>query len=1181
MKVTSIDLQGFKSFLHKASFQFANNVSVIVGPNGCGKSNIVDAFKWVLADKSAKNLRCSVMEDVIFNGSKTQKATNLSQVTINFENSKIENRKFQNYRDIAITRKLFRSGESEYRINNTKCRLKDIEELLLELNLSGNSYNIISQDELGFLINAKPEERRAVIEDACGISKYRFQKKEIEKKIKGTKDNLVRIDDIFTEVSNQKSSLMVQAEKAKKFLEYKKQLKDIELFVAYNDYKKQSDAYEKVQSDFEKHQSNILEEGLSFNESERFFALREEAYKALERRVGELQKESARLAQTAHGKESRVASYDSRWQVLRLHEDQIKEDLIRTNQEILEKKKSLEETQKIREEIVQSLVEVNQHFESYASDLATKDNEIKEINEKRETHNHDLQEKEKEIHKLQAIIVLYRDQIQEMETTKISKEQEINDTILAYQAFKTKLDVVSQDLEKKLNEKQEVQKIINTEEEQKLSLSQALKAKEEELLSQKKNYHEIETKYNVTRDHIVNFSDYRESIQFLFTSHKDKVQANVLEYLDVSEEHIDSVSALLREYLECPIVNDLATSVELIEVIKKENKGFVTMFLADIESARSEKIDAHDLPHLIALRDIVSIKIPASPIVEQIIAHKYIVESVSLAREFSRKYPYATFATRDGIVFSEGCLISGGSVNSKSTLLKRKKELEKLEHRFKEAKETSELILNELEKIKKRHSEKEKHIADLQEKAQVLQGEIEQFQREIHQLSGKAISLEREEELRKLWQAKTSEERALKETKIQEAEKNIEAFTNEISTLKEHIEEYRKIAHELSREVMSQRQIEKEYLVKKTAGEEKLHHQDETIKNFNDRVKALETQQNELQTKLESGKEELETVLDEKQSEEKSLEELNVTLEQVKNNYETAEQKLSDERVVFGDLQKDLAAKKQALESKSAEVNTLMLQKERLAMKRDIIGEDIRTKYGIGIENYKPELSISYSEARQEEKKLELYLTKIGDVNINAIKEYEEVLTRFTFLESQKKDLENSLTELESALLKVNRNTVKLFTEAFEKVRTNFQQNIQKLFTNGSGDLYLTDPDNILESGVDLVIEPKGKSIRNINLLSGGEKALVLICYLISIFYYNPSPFCILDEIDAPLDDMNVDKFVNLVKSLTGKTQFLIISHNKKTMEMSEHLYGITMEEPGVSKVVSVNFTSPSMAGNA
>src|SRR3989338_2284559 len=443
MKITSLDLQGFKSFLHKASFQFANNVSVIVGPNGCGKSNIVDAFKWVLADKSAKNLRCSTMEDVIFNGSKTQKAINLSQVTINFENSKIENKKFQNYRDIAITRKLFRSGESEYRINNTKCRLKDIEELLLELNLSGNSYNIISQDELGFLINAKPEERRAVIEDACGISKYRFQKKEIEKKIKGTRDNLLRINDIFTEVSNQKSSLMVQAEKAKKFLEYKRQLEAISLFIAYTDYEKQAQAYNKVESDFEREQSLLLEDGLRFNESERFFTLREESAKKNERHFLDLQKENARLSESVRSHESRVSSFDSRWQVLRLHEDKLKEDLERIRLELEEKKQSEGTVQKVSDELLREYTEVKEHFDTYIAGISTRDNEIHDVEEKQSACLRELQDKEKEIHTLTGIISLYRDQIRGVEEEKARKDTERSSKEHEYTNIKEVLLVLS------------------------------------------------------------------------------------------------------------------------------------------------------------------------------------------------------------------------------------------------------------------------------------------------------------------------------------------------------------------------------------------------------------------------------------------------------------------------------------------------------------------------------------------------------------------------------------------------------------------------------------------------------------------------------------------------------------------------------------------------------------------
>jgi len=1211
MRLKRLELQGFKSFLDRTVLTFQPGITGVVGPNGCGKSNIVDAIQWVMGEQSAKHLRGDSMTDVIFNGSDSKAATSMAEVSLILDRQGValapQFAAFDKSDEIAITRRVYRDGTSEYCINKTQCRLRDIHELFMDTGVGKRAYSIIEQGQIDRMISVKPEERRGLFEEVAGITKYKAKRKEAEKKLEGTRLNLTRLQDIINELEKQIRSLKIQATRAKKYKELKEELETVDLYLMgrnafrhsraietltenknqlVNDRSESDARYsqleaEIVETDLKRIEQEKLVQGLGAQERditlqiqkiESHLILLEEKKKNLQEAI-ERKKEEARLAQeTLRDLESQRLAEEAHHEDITLALSSVQDSLKIADEKIKEWTDTKSINQRKRSEIeikCQQNTKSKVTLESQGQNLGEKKNELQEA--------------------VSQLVLRKNDLLTQLDQQKNSlnqadlKIQETHDKVLRSEQEVT---LLSSDCQKS---------------------SSDLSALEKDLYQSREAYHSQHSRLKSLEELQTNLEGYSSSARDLLNSlGEDKGSAIPLAEVISPEAQVEeTIETLLGFDMNTILVKTTEEAENLTRIVNQKNLERVRL-VALSELPQQSKSDGtvpsafiptagFTPPGCTPLLDKVRVQEGYQAVAGYWFSKVYLANNVQELFELRKSYPDLTFVASEGqTVGHRDRSLSSGKAPSKMGVFARRREIESLASECKSLEEvliqkTSERegLLVQLQNQEKLHTELKDKLSVIHIEAVELRKEREKLQFEYSRFEREEQNLDRELALAEQNQSRVSDQitqLAIQLTDLAAESESLQSELTEVHAVCAKADQ----ELELLVKASSEKRIEQSSLSERQrSSDEKLHRLELEISEEKNQVHRLqesaEIDNQEYQTKEQKSLETSEQMKGLRESWDKLL----VELADVKGAFEETCTTLSEVRIQKENLQKErerLNSAIQELEINLAHEQSQLEQIKNISQERyHCEPQAIDESHSIDLEKlplFKDGLNLEWALLLEAEKRnlLEEHLSNMrekigryGEVNLTAIQEFDDIQKRYDFLIEQKLDLENSIQILEDAIKKIEETTRVRFTETFEAVNKKFSEIFPILFNGGKAELTLVYQEGSTDPGVDIMAQPPGKRLQSITLLSGGEKALTAVSLVLAIFARKPSPFCLLDEVDAPLDDANVSRFNTVVKKMAEKTQFIVITHNKKTMEIAEALYGVTMQRNGISKMASVS----------
>ncbi len=1184
MRIKSIEISGFKSFVDKVSLDFIPGITALVGPNGCGKSNIVDAFRWTMGEQSAKQLRGKMMEDVIFNGSETRKPLGMAEVSITFanENGNVPHH-YSQYSEIMVTRRLFRSGDSEYSINKIPCRLKDITELFLDTGAGAKAYSIIEQGKVEQIINAKPQDRRLLLDEAAGISKYKSRKKEALSKIESTKNNLLRVDDIIVEVKRQLNSIKRQASKLKRYQHLKEEIKKIELnssllkYVSLNEknntLKTQIERQKEVEIGFATQISGSEAEyeidKSELNEEERIYQqLQEEIYKA----SSQCQKEESRLEYLERELESAQNRY---------------------NQQLVQIKSINERMESHHQEITTlegNNVSHNKKVADLASELIREEEQLSQLKEIRHESQDKIELQKNTLISLLAELTQINNRLSQIDQTRhvltqkidVNKTETENQTI-ALTAIGQQITSLKDDLKSTLETKSQMDEEKVTLLQETRSLSEQLHQTDTSLADVKEKWAHCNSRLFSLQELINKFEECEVGVRsIMLRDHDINTEANgvcglLADIIETDSMYETALEAVLGEKLHYVIVESQNAGVEAIEFLKVQSLGRASLIPLQIRkhqfnhlfpSSESDKIKP--LAHHVKTND------EYAPIIDYLLADVILVDTLHTALSlWNSNGINCTLVTLDGEIIDPAGIITGGHQNgAPSRILSKRREIKELEGQLSELTPT----LDHLQITKNQLSSRLSHLKESSDKIQV----------QIHQKEITLLSCERD--------IRQSEKES------GETQQRLELLRDDkeelLSTLKNHEDESIKLQQEREIKLSAQAGNESQLAILQVTDKD-INSQIENLQNditglkvqvaserekFENNIATLQRIKNNLvllgeeHARVSQGNESEEqkqlTLKSDLQEAKSQIEKYQVISQELNHSIETRKESIIQKDQIVQEKEAVLKDIRRSLEEAKSKNNDLSIQITESNLTLTHLIQDIEEKYHLNLVNMLQSTSIE--QIKDDENSYEVLdelrtkLESLGEVNLAAAQEQEELAERHTFLSEQREDLTKSIESLNQTIQKINRTTKQRFVDTYHKINEEFKKVFPALFQGGKAELKLTDENNILETGIEIVAQPTGKKLLNIEQLSGGEKTLTAIALLMAIFLVKPTPFCLMDEADAALDDANATLFNQYMKTVSHNAQFILITHNKLTMQVAKTLYGITMQEPGVSKVVSV-----------
>jgi len=1168
MQIKQVEIVGFKSFVDRVSLEFGPGIAAVVGPNGCGKSNIVDALRWVMGEQSPKNLRGRAMEDIIFGGSERRRPLGMAEVSLIFSNEQgLGPAAVRDYAEFMVTRRLYRNGESEYLFNKKPCRLLDITELFMDTGIGARAYSIIEQGKIGMLLNAKPEDRRFLIEEAAGVSKFKARKKTALRKIEATRHNLLRLQDIIGEVRRQLAGLKRQARKAETFRGLREEQRQIELCFAQVRFAELAD---------ECREQTVREQSLSMQLA------------GLEGQLAaaELCLEQQRLQQTAEEQElglvqERVFQFSSQLQRLELQRDNDAREL----QSLAGQQERLaEEQQEIQERLRAAVVEEKdlrsssaslvEEGEEQANRLMREEAELAEWSGREEADAACLEENRRRLMTMVSDVNRLRLRREDIERRRRSVDER-----LAHQRREA-VRLGEQQAELARQAEAHGQTLDSLEIGMAAAnglLQEALEAlavgrrrledNEQVLLLARQELGACRTRLESLQQLERNLEGYGPGVRQLLAdeSLRGRLQGMTADILEVPARYEVAVEAALGERLQALIAADAEAARAALAALRRSgSRGLLLLRNRDCQAP---------LPPVVG-RPLVDLIVPrpgAEALVRDLLSGVCLVED--LAACFEQSLPVgAMLVTAEGeTLCHRGILIGGGAAGGGHGLLSKKREIKELAALLEQLEERAAQLHQERLALKEAHGLAEHSQAEAAAEIQRLalrRTEAEQLlsaaRRALAQLAERleVLTLEddqADEEYRMLQKQHAEVVEGLHGQETARAEAEMQA---------EQLQE----ALLLSRRRQSERRERATAIKVELAG---LREREESCRRNLQRLVELQQDLQRRQHLNEQRQAELQRQRDELgRAGQRRL----VEMELLASRRDEEQLLLSRRKEQHGLLQSRLEAAEEALKEQRRAVQKLrdavadlLLCRRQSQLEYEHLHRTVLERYRFDLQQ--EALSLDEFQAATAEGRLQDLVRQIeemGEVNLTAIDEFRELEGRWQFLCTQEQDLQQSLEGLQEAIAKINHTTRRRFRETFDLVNQQFQAIFPRLFLGGRAELVLTDEHDLLETGIEIVVQPPGKRLQSVGLLSGGEKALTAIALVFAIFLIKPSPFCVLDEVDAPLDEANIYRFNEMVREMSECSQFIIITHNKRTMEMADTLYGVTMEEPGVSKLVSV-----------
>lgn len=1166
MRVERIELIGFKSFSEKTIFNFHPGITAIVGPNGCGKSNIVDAVKWVLGEQSVKSLRGKHMEDVIFAGSQSKKPKGMAEATLII--SETNNGGSSENGGISVTRRLYRSGESEYLMNKVQCRLKDIKDVFLDTGLEIKSYSILEQDRMDVILNSKPEDRRFLIEEVAGVMKYKVRKAEAIQKLEVSQINLQRLQDIITEVKRQINSIDRHARRAEKYKKLFEEIKDIELRIASRDVTILNNELLNLISLEDTLKSKEVKLIVNIRSSDALIEEKKLICLENEKKLGELNTRLYSLEKEITEGDGKIALSESECENLK---ERLQRLHIRNNELTVE----MESITVQSKEIENNILKLKHELSSLEEALEDKNNSSLDLNNKIVELENTLENKRIGLFSRAENISTAKNGINSLTITieNISKKENrsleeidsLRSHIISLDASIKGIKDRHKNLEIEIQDKIEVKERLIGE----------INKKKEDITGSEENIYR-------GREELAGMTSRLQSLKELDKNKKEAVDGRYIKMLcqvaDMFEsppEYETAIEAVLGEKLSAIVVDDykeIKNALKFIKEHKIERSAFIPASTPHISHSELSYSATNDV--IGRAIDFVKVKDGFEKLATFLLGNVFIVNNLNMAFDLGQELLLKAdgrgvfFVTVDGDVFDPSGVVFGGIEKG---VLKIKREIKELGKNIENKKTLISSAENKLAALKDNVTSCDNDIIS-------LNNDISSLQRESHEVQLKILGIEEE---------KSKEDKRLEYLSIE-----LDADKKEKDMLMESLNEKTKILKTLEKERLlienEMRDTQQEIAEEKDVLETLRIELTETKLAFTalkEKIGSLTREKDRLDTSLLD----MEKKKDEMLREHSEIEQYIVQKEkEIKEKKDSLKSSVAE----VGKLQVEILKLKEILEGKTAELSLIEKQQKSYTIELESIRkelangevkktgsslrlqhimEDIKKSYGIVInpsEQWVTDETLSVDE--ESLPSLREKLQEIGPVNLGTLEEFEELKIRYEFLTKQQNDLIQSINSLRDTISKINRTTQSRLREAFEALNEKFKEVFAMLFGRGRAELILTS-DDILESGIDIVAQPPGKKLQNLMLLSGGEKALVALSLLFAGFMIKPTPLCILDEVDAPLDESNTDRFGALLKELAKNIQFITITHNRRTMEIADYIYGITMEEPGISKVISMH----------
>jgi chromosome segregation protein len=1186
MYLKRLELQGFKSFADKTVLEFKPGITAVIGPNGSGKSNISDSIRWVLGEQSMKSLRGAKSEDIIFAGTQNRKSLGFAEASIVIDNT--DGELPVEYAEVIVTRKIYRSGETGYFINKTPCRLKDILELFMDTGIGKDGYSIIGQGKIDEILSNKSEDRRHIFEEAAGIVKYRARKSESEKKLEQTKLNLLRINDILSEIEAGLDPLRIQSEKAKRFLELHESLKDIEVGLFIHNIETYKEKLEQVVEDLK-----ILEN--QKNDEEKKLNNIQNKKGTLKKQIDELIEEIEKCQNIGFESTNQIEKINSEIGISNekiLHNKENNERLLSEIEDSKQKIKDLQEEKDTKKQKKDSLFSNKEKFEKELEEkeaelskltegLSTKELEIeakKQVIEK----NTDLKyEKNIEISSLDAnfeniekrqksIKTEIQETVSELDRTRTQKQ----DMSKEFQKIESEKNSATKELEENSNKKEEIENKIKEFNEQIDKMSYELRMKD----SRQKFLIETEKEKE----------GYAKAVKLLLTDCDKNADLNkgvhgiIANLISVDKKYETAIEMTLGGMLQNIVTDSEEVAKKLVNHLRANNMGRASFLpITSIKGSKIDKIKGK-FPGVIGVAaDLVKFDKKYTQIVYNLLGRTVIVDNmdtgIALAKE--NKYGFRIVTIQGDIINASGA-ITGGSVAQKTVnILGRGREIENL------AKEI-EVLQNKISETKRSKQDYEESISEFVEDSKELDEKIQQInivyatekqkmlsvEEQILRLENTLSKLRNENEKIENQKADIKNQKQNIQNSVEDLEKEINELSIVIKEFAEANSENQKYIDDLNFDITNLKISVSSFDESGSSIDEIIERIDKDIENYNnaitvknDQIEDLKREDIELKEKIESLKNQIIEIKNSVSTSTEKIEQLK--LDRVNKNEE------------LNKIEKDITDQFNLLEDLKGNLVKIDVKKTKLEQDIDLVVNNLWEEYELTPNNATDHKKVENVQTTQKEvNDIRAEIKDLGSINVDSIEEYKKTKERYDFMCEQRLDLENTISKLRKMISEITDTMKKQFVEKFKLINKNFNEVFVELFGGGKAELILEDEDNVLECGIDIKAQPTGKKLQNMMLLSGGEKAFTAIALLFAILKINPAPFCILDEIEAALDDVNVYRYAEYLKKFCSDTQFLVITHRKGTMEAADTVYGVTMEENGISKLLSMKLAQSKVA---
>ena len=1179
MYLKRLELQGFKSFADKTVLEFKSGITSVIGPNGSGKSNISDAIRWVLGEQSMKSLRGSKSEDIIFAGTQARKSLGFAEVSMVIDNT--DGKLPIEYSEVTVTRKLYRSGETGYFINKVPCRLKDVLELFMDTGIGKDGYSIIGQGKIDEILSNKSEDRRKVFEEAAGIVKYRTRKAESEKKLEQTKLNLLRINDILTEIESNIEPLKLQSEKAKKYLDLREELKNIEIGLFIYNINEYKEKLEKIVEDIQIVEEQNQTENNKMEELQNAKDSLKQEIDNITAKIEEMQNIGFESTNKIEKINSEIGVSKERIQNNNANTERLEKEIEEVSLRITE----LEEEQKQKLDKKENL-SINR--EKFQKELDEKQKELDELTKK-------LSDKELEIEEKKKIIEGNTDKRYEIISQISTLDANFENFQKREKTAKSEIENLTSEIDGERNNKQEKSKEFYDIEFKKNELSNKLKEKSSKKDESMAKIKEFDTMLN----NLAYESRMKDSrLKFLIETEKEKegytrsVKALLIDcdknpvlkkgtngvlanLISVDKKYETAIEMCLGQATQNIVTDTEEDAKKLVEHLRNNKLGRASFLpVSSVRGKKLDKINTKNIDGVIGIAsDLVKCDKKYEQIVLNLLGRTLIVDNMDTAIKVARLNSHSfRIVTLEGDIISNTGAITGGSVQTKTVnILGRSREIESLEKEIKE-------IEAKIEKINKEKEEYTSSVTDVIEEVTKLEKELQDIEIVYAAENQKVLNIE--EGITKL------------ENRREKIKQEIEDLQKQKEQNRKEKEQKEEEISNLTTEIENLSNIVEEFAIKNKDNQKYIDDLNFDITNLKISVSSFDESGTSIDEMVERIKQDIENNNQSIENKTNNIEEikqdninLNNRITELEQEIENIKADVANSSTIVENLKNERLEKSEKLKSSEKEINDkfntiedlkgqivkLDVKKTKLEQDLEQVVNDLWVEYELtpnGVEDYQKPQNVQ--KAARDANLLRTQIKELGSINIDSIEEYKKTKERYDFMCEQRLDLENTATKLRGIISDMTKTMKEQFIEKFNMINKNFNEVFTELFGGGKAELKLEDEENVLECGIDIHVQPTGKKLQNMMLLSGGEKAFTAIALLFAILKINPAPFCVLDEIEAALDDVNVYRFAEYLKKFSDETQFLVITHRKGTMEAANTVYGVTMEENGVSKLLSM-----------